>query len=188
MLYRLIQCLGWLVGLRFAPDHHVVPIFRLGCYHHARGPGFFWVIPLFEQTGVPLDISIREETFFLEEVVTADNIPFSFSLTIFFAFKPPAWTPKQETVGKLVSLSQTELNRELRTIINSYISDQLRWLASRFKAEDLRSNVARLEIKRDLIHYLHAHLHDWGIILDSDGVQIRRISAPDAFQLPVNMA
>ncbi|UCG12375.1 MAG: hypothetical protein JSU72_18065, partial [Deltaproteobacteria bacterium] len=84
----LFRVLGLAIGIRFAPDNHVVPVLRLERYHRVEGPGFFRVDPLRERTLPPVKTSIHIGNFAFEEVLSRDNIPFRVTMTVLFTFDP----------------------------------------------------------------------------------------------------
>jgi regulator of protease activity HflC (stomatin/prohibitin superfamily) len=182
MMHYLIKFLGWPFGLRFAPYNYVKPVLRWGQFHR-WGRGFFWIIPFVEQTRADIDTGMHKKPLNLSVVMSQDNIPFEFRLTVLFIFQPDRKTPGKELATQLIYLSEeTKLEMALNSMIEDHLSDKLRDLVSAIKAEDVYRASNRIRIKRDLIHSLEVRLHDWGVTLIGEKVLIREIIAPEKFQ------
>lgn len=180
MIFHLIRGLGWPFGLRFAPDNHVVPIIRSGRFKRVGGPGFFWIIPLWEETLPSINTAAHVEKFTFYKVVSQDNIPFNFQLTTIFQFRPDL--AGKEIAARFVRLPESVLATSLRSIVHDFASEGLRALAAKFKAEELRNNKTRFIIKRNLIQHLNSGLRGLGVIAAKrDGVIIRGIDGDERF-------
>lgn len=182
MIHYLIRFLGWPFGLRFAPYNYVKPVLGWGRFRR-WGRGFFWINPLVEQTQPCIDTGMRKKSLAFSRVVTQDNIPFEFYLTIFFAFQPDSQVPRRELADRLIHLSEeNKLEPALHSLIEDHVSERLRGFISMIKAEDVCHDATRAHIKHDLIHYLRVLLHNLGATLIGEGVLVREIIAPEKFQ------
>lgn len=174
---RIFISLAQGVGLRFAPDNHVVPVLRLEQFKRLEGPGFFGIIPLVERTLPPISTGIRVGSFTFSEILSRDNIPFTVQLTVLFTFDP------RRSPAKVAAQLVRAPERVLLDIVRDYTSQALRRLASNVKAEDLGGQAEISGIERDLTRFLTAQLHILGLEpLKDGGVLIKETVAPDKFK------
>ena len=178
MIHYLLRIFGWPLGLRFAPDGQVMPILRWGRLNRVRGPGVFWVNPLLEQTLPSVYIGGRLANLTFIEVISSDNIPFTFHLTILYAFRPNL--ASVAVIAPLIRLPKADLDARLETIVKSFTGEELLNLVSTFRAEEICNISTRLAIKRDLIHHLNVHLHDLGFTMRN--VLLQGIAADKKFR------
>ena len=173
----LFKVLGRALGIGFAPDNHVVPVLRLGRYHRVKPPGFLWIIPLLERTLPPVKTGIHVGNFVLTEVLSCDNIHFTFHVTVLFTFKPDS--ALKEAAAQLVRGGDNLLH----IIVKDYTNQGLRRLASRFRAEDLCGAGAISIIEWNLTRFLTAEMRVLGIApLKSGGILIKETIAPERFK------
>lgn len=169
---RLVLVLGWLFGLRFADDNHVVPIMWLDRFHRVGGPGFFWIVPFFEKTLPQVKQSLYVVNLNLNEILSKDGLPFRMKLTILFSFNPD---DAVKSAASVLVKSNTSL---LEMIISDYASQGLRRLAARYDAEELWGPGLSY-IERDLTHFLTAQTSALGIKpLRSGGILIKEVELP----------
>jgi hypothetical protein len=165
---RLWQFFGSLFGINFTPDNHITPVMRLGRYHRVKGPGIFWIIPIFDQILPPVKTSLYVGDYTFREVLSKDNIPFQISLTVLFAFNPTA--ALKDAAAQLVRGRDSLL----QIIVKDYTNQGLRRL------EDLNSWLAMSAIERNLTRLLTVEMRPLGIApLKNDGLLIKEVSAPD---------
>ena len=178
MMKRLVQVIGKIIGFRFAPDNHVVPVLQLERFNRIESPGYFWINPLLAETLSPISIGLRVGSFTFREVLSWDNIPFTINLTVLYQFDPSL--PPTKTLAQLVRLPA----KTLQDIVEDYASQGLRRLASEFKSELLAGNSAMTLIERDLTNYLRAQLRILGLVpLHKGGVLIKETTPPEKFKL-----
>jgi hypothetical protein len=173
----LIFAVGRRFGFRFAPDNHLVPVLHFERYHRLEGPGVFWTLPLIERTLEAISTGLRVGNFTFDEILSRDNIPFTFQLTVLFTFEPAQ--PPKNIAAQLVRLP----GRVLLDIVQDYTSQALRRLASRVEAEALGAESTLAHIERDLTRFLTAQLRILGIApLKNGGVLIKETVAPEKFE------
>jgi regulator of protease activity HflC (stomatin/prohibitin superfamily) len=61
-------------SLRKAYEWERAVVLRLGKFHKVKGPGIFFLIPLFDQVAKLIDIRIRVTDFYAQETLTGDSV------------------------------------------------------------------------------------------------------------------
>lgn len=174
---NLFATLGRLSGIHFSPDNHVVPILRWGRYHHVKEPGFFWVIPLIEQTLPPIKTGLQVGNFTFEEVLTKNNVPFKVHLTVLYNFSPNL---AHDSAKPMLVRGGDEL---FRVIVKDYTNQGLRRLISQYDATELTGQEALPDIERNLTRLLTGAMRPLGIApLADGGVLIKETVAPQGFK------
>ncbi|MCP4428450.1 MAG: SPFH domain-containing protein [Chloroflexi bacterium] len=174
---RFIQFIGKALGIRFAPDNHVVPVLRLERFDRIEGSGYFWIKPFIEATLAPVSVGMKIGAYTFEEVLSQDNISFTVNLTVLFRFDPNL--PPDQVLAQVVRLPAATLHN----IVKDYASQGLRRLVSGFSAETLICETAMTHIERDLTNYLRAQLRVLGLVpLRKGGVLIKETIAPEKFK------
>lgn len=175
----LIQTIGKLFGIHFAPDNHVIPVLRWGRYHRVKGPGLFWIMPLFEKALPAVKTSIHVGDFFFEEVLSKDNIPFQIQVTVLFIFAPNEAI--KEAAAQLVRAGDALL----QTIVREFTNRRLRRMVATFNAEELSGDEVVAKIEKGLVHYLKYEMSRLGLKplkAHNGGVMIKEVIAPEKFK------
>ena len=82
--------LGAALGLLFAQSPRVAKqwergvVLRLGRFIGLRGPGIFWVIPLFDKVSSWIDQRVVTTSFAAEETLTSDTVPVNVDAVLFW--------------------------------------------------------------------------------------------------------
>lgn len=176
---NLPAALGKLIGIHFAPDNHVIPILHLGRYHRVRGPGYFWIIPLLQQTLPPVKTSLYVGKFVFEEVLSQENIPFKIKMTVLFSFNPAL--ALKNAAAQLVRGGEGLL----QTIVSDFTDRRLRRLVATFRAEELSADTVIAKIEAGLVHYLNYEMSSLGLKLlktKDGGAMIKEVVAPLDFK------
>jgi hypothetical protein len=174
---RLITRIGRLFGIGFAPDNHVAPIVRFERYRRVAGPGHFLFWPFLERPLESVNVGLRVGNFAFQDVLSKDNIPFVFQMTILYKFDPGDTQP--EIAAQLVR-APVDL---LHLIVKDYASQGLRRLASTFKSDEIPHAFARAVIERDLSRFLIGQLAVLGISpLKEGGLLVKEIVPPEKFK------
>ncbi|GIK41147.1 MAG: hypothetical protein BroJett011_49800 [Chloroflexota bacterium] len=180
---HLFAMLGRMLGLHFAPDNHVIPVLRLGRYHHVKEPGFFWIWPLVEQALPPVKTGLHVGNFTFDEVLSKDNIPFKIHLTVLFNFNPASAV--RNAAAQLVKGGDDLL----QIIVKDYTNQFLRRLASRYEAEELSSSPAMAAIEWHLTRLLSIQMRPLGLApLKNGGILIKETIAPEKFKRAILQA
>ena len=65
----IVNFVGRTVGIQFAPDNHIIPILRWGRFHRIKGPGYFWINRLSEETLSPINVGLQVGNFIFSDVL-----------------------------------------------------------------------------------------------------------------------
>jgi regulator of protease activity HflC (stomatin/prohibitin superfamily) len=82
--------LGILLGILFAQSPRVAKqwergvVLRLGRFIGLRGPGIFWVVPLFDKVSSWIDQRVVTTSFAAEETLTSDTVPVNVDAVLFW--------------------------------------------------------------------------------------------------------
>ena len=147
-------------GVRVLREYERGVIFRLGRLVGSRGPGIFFVIPLFENM---VKVSLRTVTMDVppQDVITKDNISVKVNAVVFFRVMDAgkAIVEVQDYLYATSQLAQTTL----RSILGQFELDEL--LAERDK----------INVKLQII--LDKHTDPWGIKVSL--VEVKHIDLPE---------
>ncbi|MBK8128918.1 MAG: SPFH domain-containing protein [bacterium] len=177
MVTRIMFRLGKGIGLRFAPDNHVLPVLRFDQFQKLAGPGYFWINPWTQETLPPVSLGIRIGQYTFTDVVSADNIPHDINLTILYKLEPAL--VRLEALAQLVRLS----DREVQKIVKDYASQGLRRLAALYMAESLTGRRETTAVERDLTNLLRSQLRPLGLQpLRQGGLLIKEIIPAPGFR------
>lgn len=73
-----------LSGLRIAQEYQRGVVFRLGRYRALRGPGLYWVIPLWIERAVTIDIRTRTVSAEQQETITRDSVTVKLNAVLWY--------------------------------------------------------------------------------------------------------
>jgi regulator of protease activity HflC (stomatin/prohibitin superfamily) len=73
-----------LSGLRIAQEYQRGVIFRLGRYVGLRGPGLYWIIPLYIERAVTIDIRTRTVSAERQETITRDSVTIKVNAVLWY--------------------------------------------------------------------------------------------------------
>jgi regulator of protease activity HflC (stomatin/prohibitin superfamily) len=82
IIIGVIFVLG-LSGFRIAQEYERALVFRLGRFRGLRGPGLFWIIPLFERSQI-VDIRTRTVDLERQETITKDSVTIKVNAVLWF--------------------------------------------------------------------------------------------------------
>ncbi len=154
--------ISWFVGnsLKVAEQWERAVVLRLGAYKGLRGPGYFFIIPIFDYISHHVDQRIRARQFGAETTLTRDTVPVDVDAIFFYV----VWD---------VEKSVLEVERYEDAILFS-AQTALRDIIGKHELADILQN--RKELGQQLQEILEAKTHDWGITIQS--VEIRDIKIP----------
>jgi regulator of protease activity HflC (stomatin/prohibitin superfamily) len=149
---------------RIAKQWEKAVVLRLGKFVGLRGPGLFWVMPLFDSVSTWIDQRVITTSFAAEQTLTSDTVPVNVDAVLFWMVydAEKAALEVQQYADAVSWAAQTAL----RDIIGrTYLTDLLR---GREKIETLL---------QDLIDQ---RCNPWGVSVQS--VEMRDVIIPDALQ------
>lgn len=154
--------LSWLAGnsLKVAEQWERAVVLRFGAYQGLRGPGYFFIIPVFEYISHHVDQRIRARQFAAETTLTRDTVPVDVDAIFFYV----VWDVEKAVL---------EVERYDDAILFS-AQTALRDIIGKHDLADILQN--RKELGQVLQEILEAKTHDWGITIQS--VEIRDIKIP----------
>jgi regulator of protease activity HflC (stomatin/prohibitin superfamily) len=162
--------LGALFGLAIAQAPKVARqweravVLRLGRFTGLRGPGLFWIVPLFETVSSWIDQRVITTSFAAEQTLTADTVPVNVDAVLFWMVHDPekAALEVQDYAQAVSWAAQTAL----------------RDLIGRTPLTELL--MGRERIEGDLQKLIDARSNPWGVTVQS--VEMRDVVIPASLQ------
>ena len=153
---------SWIGGnsLKVAEQWERAVVLRLGAYKGLRGPGCFFIIPIFEYISHHVDQRIRARQFDAETTLTRDTVPVDVDAIFFFV----VWDVEKTVL-------EVE-NYESAILFSAQTA--LRDIIGKHELSEILHN--RKELGQTLQEIMDAKTHDWGITILS--VEIRDIKIP----------
>jgi regulator of protease activity HflC (stomatin/prohibitin superfamily) len=163
IIIGVIFVLG-LSGFRIAQEFERALVFRLGRFRGLRGPGLFWIIPLFERSQI-VDIRTRTVDLERQETITKDSVTIKVNAVLWFkVIKASA-----DAVIKVANFHQAVYQfavTTLRNIIGQHLLDEV--LKEREK------------INKTLQQIVDAATEPWGIKIEM--VEMKDVEIPESMQ------
>ncbi|MFQ5500791.1 MAG: slipin family protein [Phycisphaerae bacterium] len=147
-------------SLKVAEQWERAVVLRFGAYQGLRGPGYFFIIPIFEYISHHVDQRIRARQFSAETTLTRDTVPVDVDAIFFYL----VWDVEKAVL---------EVEHYEDAILYS-AQTALRDIIGKHELADILQN--RKELGLNLQEILEAKTHDWGITIQS--VEIRDIKIP----------
>jgi regulator of protease activity HflC (stomatin/prohibitin superfamily) len=149
---------------RVANQWEKAVVFRLGKFKGLKGPGLFFIIPLFDRVIMWIDARVRTTGFAAEKTLTSDTVPVNVDAVLFWSVADPekAALQVQDYREAVAWAAQTAL----RDIIG--------------KTDLARMLVGRESIDVELQKLIESRAHDWGISVIS--VEIRDVVIPPSLE------
>src|SRR6266849_231883 len=76
-------------GLRIAREYQRAVVFRLGRYNSLRGPGLFWLIPLWIENETRIDLRVVTNPIEQQETITRDGVTVKVNAVLWFRVSDP---------------------------------------------------------------------------------------------------
>jgi regulator of protease activity HflC (stomatin/prohibitin superfamily) len=149
---------------RIAHQWERAVVLRLGRFVGLRGPGLFWVVPLFDRVAAWIDQRTITTSFAAEQTLTADTVPVNVDAVLFWMVHDvqKAALEVQDYTQAVSWAAQTAL----RDIIGrTTLTDLLR---------------GREHIEAELQHLIDQRSNPWGVTVSS--VEMRDVVIPGALQ------
>lgn len=167
--------IGSLLGFRFCPDGHLIPIFRKGLFNRIQSSGEFWLRPQ-ETAGNLIFIGNRVANLTFDQVTTRDGIDFKVSLVVKYKFDPrQADTAIRPSIIKIT-------NNTINEIV-SYPTEQIvRHLILQYDAHTIYETQTRSDMTLTIQRYIDSELRRLGIAILNRGVLLTKINPPESFK------
>jgi regulator of protease activity HflC (stomatin/prohibitin superfamily) len=149
---------------RIAQQWEKAVVLRLGKFVGLKGPGLFWVMPLFDRVSSWIDQRVITTSFAAEQTLTSDTVPVNVDAVLFWMVydAEKAALEVQAYMDAVSWAAQTAL----RDIIGrTPLTDLLR---------------GREKIEEELQKVIDARSNPWGVTVQS--VEMRDVIIPDALQ------
>lgn len=150
-------------GLKLDREYQRGVIFRLGRIRGVRGPGMYWIIPVFEQKA-QLDIRTKTVTIEPQETVTADSVTIKVNAVLYYRILDPS-----KAINKVenyeMAVYQTALTT-LRNVVGQNILDDV--LQNRDKINDKVQEI------------VDEVTEPWGVVIER--VEMKDVEIPPAMQ------
>ncbi|WP_042682752.1 slipin family protein [Thermococcus paralvinellae] len=150
-------------ALKIVKEYERAVIFRLGRVVGARGPGLFFIIPIFEKA-VIVDLRTQVLDVPVQETITRDNVPVRVNAVVYFRVVDPikAVTQVKNFIMATSQIAQTTL----RSVIGQAHLDEL--LSEREK------------LNRELQRIIDEATDPWGIKVTT--VELKDVELPSGMQ------
>lgn len=163
LLIVVVVVVIFLSGLRVAQEYQRAIVFRLGRFRGIKGPGLYWLIPLFE---AQQKVDIRTKTVDLEqqETITKDSVTIKVNAVLWFKITNP-----EDAIIKVADYNKAVYQfsvTALRNIIGQHTLDEV-----------LRE---REQINGTLQKMVDSATEPWGIKIEM--VEMKDVEIPEAMQ------
>ncbi len=150
-------------AIKIVKEYQRAVIFRLGRVVGARGPGLFFIIPVFEKA-VIIDLRTRVLDVPVQETITKDNVPVKVNAVVYFRVVDPVKAVTQ--VANYIMATSQIAQTTLRSVIGQAHLDEL--LSEREK------------LNMELQKIIDEATDPWGIKVST--VEIKDVELPAGMQ------
>jgi regulator of protease activity HflC (stomatin/prohibitin superfamily) len=149
-----------LYSLRIASQWEKAVVLRLGKFHGLRGPGIFWLMPLFDTVSIWVDQRVMVTPFSAEKTLTRDTVPVNVDAVLFWV----VWDAEKAALE--VENYQIAIAWAAQTALREVIGQMT-------LADIL---IGRAKMDADLQKIIDERTTPWGITVQS--VEIRDVIIP----------
>jgi regulator of protease activity HflC (stomatin/prohibitin superfamily) len=149
---------------RIAQQWEKAVVLRLGKFVGLRGPGLFWIMPLFDRVSSWIDQRVITTSFAAEQTLTSDTVPVNVDAVLFWMVYDA------EKAALEVQQYQDAVSWAAQTALRDIIG--------RTPLTELLRGRERIE--EELQKVIDARSNPWGVTVQS--VEMRDIVIPDALQ------
>jgi regulator of protease activity HflC (stomatin/prohibitin superfamily) len=149
-----------LFGLKVASQWEKAIVLRLGKFHALRGPGAFWIIPIFDAIPSWIDHRVMVTPFSAEKTLTKDTVPVDVDAVLFWV----VWDAEKAALEV----------KDYQSAIAWAAQTALRDIIGRMMLADIL--VGRSAIDEELQRIIDERTTPWGVTVNS--VEIRDIVIP----------
>ena len=150
-------------AIKIVKEYERAVIFRLGRVVGARGPGLFFIIPVFEKANI-VDLRTRVLDVPVQETITKDNVPVKVNAVVYFRVVEPVKAVTQ--VANYIMATSQIAQTTLRSVIGQAHLDEL--LSEREK------------LNMELQKIIDEATDPWGIKVST--VEIKDVELPAGMQ------
>ncbi len=150
-------------GFRIANQYQRAVVFRLGKLRGIRGPGLYWIIPVFEWQRT-VDIRTITASVDQQETITKDNVPVKVTVVIWYSVTDP--------VKSVVEVKDVD-----RSVIQVALTS-LRNIIGRHTLDDVLKEQEKLGI--DMRLTIDSATEPWGVKVTR--VEMRNVEIPETMQ------
>lgn len=150
-------------GIRIAQEYERGVVFRLGRFRLVKGPGLYWIAPVFDRQWM-LDLRTRTVTVEQQETITRDSVTIKVNAVLWYKISNPeqAIVAVQNYGAAVYQLALTSL----RNIIGQHVLDEV------LKERD--------QINETLKKIVDDATTPWGIHIEM--VEMKDVEIPEAMQ------
>ncbi len=147
----------WLLcnSLKTADQWEKAVVLRLGKYRGLKGPGFFFIIPIFDKVDKYIDQRVRVTSFSAEKTLTKDTVPVNVDAVAYWT----VWDAEKTALEV----------QEYGEAVTYAAQTGLRDIIGKHELADLLQN--REQIAGDIQHTLDEQTNPWGITCQSVGIR-----------------
>lgn len=153
-----------LTGLRIAKEYERGVVFRLGRYVGLRGPGLYWVMPLWIERVVTIDIRTRTMSAEQQETITRDSVTVKLNAVL--------WYRITDAAKSVIAV------RDVATAVYQLALTSLRNSIGQHDLDEV------LQERDKINHLLHQNLVDstaaWGV--EVERFEMKDVELPEAMQ------
>ena len=154
-LIAFILTLLLAASIKIADQWEKAVILRMGKFIGLKGPGLFFIIPIFDRVDKYIDQRVRVTDFNAEKTLTKDTVPVDVDAVVY-------WTVWD------VEKAALEVRRYVEAV--TYMAQTgLRDIIGRHELADLLQN--REQIAEALQHTLDEHTNPWGVTCQNVGIK-----------------
>jgi regulator of protease activity HflC (stomatin/prohibitin superfamily) len=151
-------------ALKVANQWEKAVVLRLGKFHGLKGPGAFWIIPIFDAVTSWIDHRVIVTSFSAEKTLTKDTVPVDVDAVLFWV----VWDAEKAALEV----------KDYQAAISWSAQTALRDIIGRMMLADIL--VGRSAIDEELQHIIDERTTHWGITVQS--VEIRDIVIPQVLE------
>ncbi len=149
-----------LFALKVASQWEKAVVLRLGKFHRLRGPGLFWIVPIFDAVTTWIDGRVMVTPFSAEKTLTKDTVPVDVDAVLFWV----VWDAEKAALEV----------EDYKAAISWAAQTALRDIIGRMMLADIL--VGRSAIDEELQRIIDERTTPWGVTVQS--VEIRDIVIP----------
>lgn len=154
----------FLFAIKVAQQWEKAIVLRLGKFRGLRGPGLFWIIPIFDNTPVWIDHRVMVSPFNAEKTLTKDTVPVDVDAVLFWV----AWDAEKAALEV----------QNYRVAITWAAQTALREIIGQMPLADIL--VGRAKMDMELQKIIDERTTPWGISVQS--VEIRDVIIPQGLE------